>query len=201
MVLDPAYVEDAWPDGMPMGECHLVCLTQSPHGALWTRWSLASAKRRGWVVVAELRGWTLLHRAQNASVLAIHHDGTCCDGSLWKPLRTFESCVAFESSGLHFFALPDRPDVIADLQAHLREGKTPSLLRIVEAAGHTDKMRWPAAIAASTLHLDEEGTLGWSATAVGAVVTAMSAFPLALGPALARLQAEAPPPPWSDAED
>jgi hypothetical protein len=146
----PDFTFDAGhPAAKVAGECHSTCLARSEHGQTWSEWRVRHFSTvRGYRLVAEQGGWSVLVLARRQELLAFHVDGSSAAGE--RPAkhpgsRVVEGGVLVPVEEEWNLAHPDVA-VIGELQAHLAsEGEYP-ISRVLDALGIAGLLRWPQAL-------------------------------------------------------
>jgi hypothetical protein len=137
------------------GECHSTCLVRSEHGHTWSEWRVRHFSTvRGYRLVAEQGGWSVLVHARLRELLAFHVDGSSVGGErpgkhagmVVGAGRVVEGGVLVPVEQEEFNLSYQDVAVIDELQAHLAsEGKYP-ISRVLEALGIAGLLRWPQAL-------------------------------------------------------
>src|SRR5262249_10196884 len=64
-----------------VGECHSTCIARSEHAHTWSEWRVRHYSTvRGYRLVAEQGGWSVLVHARLRELLAFHVDGSSVEG-------------------------------------------------------------------------------------------------------------------------
>ena len=154
------------------GECHSTCLVRSEHGQTWSEWRVRHFSTvRGYRLVAEQGGWSVLVLARLRKLLAFHVDGSSVSGHrpgthagrIIGAGRVVEGGVLVpveEEVNLTYRDVA----VIDELQTHLAsEGEYP-ISRMLEALGIAGLVRWPQALEGATFVFNKSLKREWTRT-------------------------------------
>jgi hypothetical protein len=154
--LQPYFTEDFDHPAVKLaGECHSTCLVRSEHGRTWTEWRVRHfSTGRGYRLVGEQGGWSVLVHPRLRGLLAFNVDGSSVGGErpgkhagmVVGAGRVVEGGVLVPVEQEEFNLSYQDVAVIDELQAHLAsEGKYP-ISRVLEALGIAGLLRWPQAL-------------------------------------------------------
>ena len=156
------------------GECHSTCLARNEHGRTWSEWRVRHfSTGRGYRLVGERGGWSVLVHPRFPEFLAFHVDGSSASGErpgkdrgrIVGAGRIVEGkvLVPFEEE---FNLAYDDVALIGELQTQLaRDGKYP-VVRVLEALGIAGLVRWPQALEGAVFVFQKSLKREWGRRAV-----------------------------------
>ena len=168
--LEPYYVEPNHPAAELAGECHSSCIASSEYGSTWHAWRVHNySTGRGYRVVAEQDGWTVLVHARHPELLAFHIDGSSVGGERASKNGDGKAVDGgvLVSVDEEFTLRCDDVALVDELKVQLkRDGRYP-IARMLDALGISDRVRWPQALDGATFVLDKKLQGEWTRNAIG----------------------------------
>jgi hypothetical protein len=174
--LQPYFTEDFDHPAVKLaGECHSTCLVRSEHGRTWTEWRVRHfSTGRGYRLVGEQGGWSVLVHPRLRGLLAFNVDGSSVGGErpgkhagmVVGAGRVVEGGVLVPFDEEFNIAYHDVA-VIDELKTQLAgEGKYP-ISRMLEALGIAGLVRWPQALEGARFVFDKRLEREWKGTRTG----------------------------------
>jgi uncharacterized protein YjbI with pentapeptide repeats len=174
-VVDPLYARGSHIPSDLVGWWHSGCLATHEAGRVWFEARLKTFRTiRGYVLVAELDGWTVLQSPRSNERIALGHGGQKYD------LHNTELATSIAVDGgrlipvqvrefnLHLDATPANAALIAAIQLSLDSVGSHPLADIVSRLGISDRLLHPQAIADGAFRRERRLRPHWSRCAVAA---------------------------------
>lgn len=165
--LEPYYAEADDPAAELAGECHSSCISTHEFGHIWHEWRLRNYSTvRGYRVVAEQDGWSVLVHARHAGFLAFHTSGF----SVVSEPRTKSGNETIVNDGLlvpiddEFNLRLDNREIIDELKSGLIRDQKYPIPKVLSMLGIADRIKWPQALGGAVFVLDSKLQREWTST-------------------------------------
>jgi hypothetical protein len=146
-ILQPYYAESDDPALEIAGWVHVLCLASSPFRGTWVQWRIGHfTEARGYEIVDDRDGWTILHDRRRGEIVAFHVDGATVDAA-----RAEGQAGRCDGGGYLWVERDshltiDDPAFVAAIQLELRAKQRVPLARVVDQLGIRDRLYWPAVL-------------------------------------------------------
>lgn len=165
--LEPYYAESEHPAAELVGECHSSCISAHEYGPIWHTWRVRGySMGRGYSVVAEQDGWSVLVHPRDAGFLAFHANGC----SVVSESRVKSGSVAIVDGGLLVpidqefnLRLEDR-ETADELKTGLARDREYSIPKVLGLLGIADRVKWPQALDGAVFVVDRKLQREWTST-------------------------------------
>jgi hypothetical protein len=166
--LEPYYADPDHEAAELGGECHSSCISANEHGRTWYEWRVRSySTGRGYRLVAEEEGWSVLIHTRHPGLLAFHASGfsvaseppsrsghgTPTDGGMLVPVVDQE-----------FNLRLDDVDIVATVKAGLKQQGHYPILSMLSLLGIADRIKWPQALENAAFVFDKKLQRDWGDT-------------------------------------
>lgn len=166
--LEPYYAEPEHEAAELVGECHSSCISAHEHGRTWYEWRARSySTGRGYRLVAEQDGWSVLLHTRHPGLLAFHISGFSVASA--PPSRTghgtaIDGGVLVPVVDQEFNIRLDDVDIVAIVQSGLKQQGRYSIQSMLSLLGIADRIKWPQALTNAAFVLDKKLQRDWGST-------------------------------------
>lgn len=168
--LEPYYAAPDHSAAELAGECHSSCIAGSEYGRTWYEWRVRGySTARGYRIVAEQDGWSVLVHSRHPEFLAFHINGCSVGGdrsSKSRDEKVTDGGLLVSIDEEFNFACNDAA-IIDKLKARLKRDGNYPITKVLDALGISARVKWPEALHGAVFLLDQTLQRDWTATSVG----------------------------------